>query len=242
MSESIRTVTVFGANGPTGQLLTRRLLDAGHKVVAATRHPDTFPLTAPCLTVAGADATRPADVALAVRDSDAVVSVLGTKYSRGPITLYSEAARAIVTAMQENGIRRLVVTSSMATVHWRDPNMSWLERFLVEHVLRWIGATLYEDMQRMEDLVSASDLDWTIMRPLGLASMDPPTEYTVARDQISGRQTARADLAAAITEQLDRTDYLHAAVAVATTNKTLNLAKTIWREGIEPNLKSERLR
>lgn len=186
MSESIRTVTVFGANGPTGQLLTRRLLDAGHKVVAATRHPDTFPLTAPCLTVAGADATRPADVALAVRDSDAVVSVLGTKYSRGPITLYSEAARAIVTAMQENGIRRLVVTSSMATVHWRDPNMSWLERFLVEHVLRWIGATLYEDMQRMEDLVSASDLDWTIMRPLGLASMDPPTEYTVARDQISG--------------------------------------------------------
>jgi hypothetical protein len=120
--------------------------------------------------------------------------------------------------------------------------MSGLERFLVEHVLRRIGATLYEDMLRMEDLVSASDLDWTIMRPLGLASMDPPTEYATARDHISGRQTSRADLAAAIAEQLDRTDSLHAAIAVATTNKTLNIAKTIWREGIKPNLKSKRPR
>lgn len=238
MSKPIRTVTVFGANGPTGQLLTEQLLDAGYKVVAVTRHPDSFPLTAPGLTVVRADATEPADVALAVRNSDAMASVLGTKYSREPITLYSNAGRAIVTAMQENGIHRLVVTSSMATIAWRDPNMSWFERFLVERVLRRIGATLYEDMQRMEDLVSASDLDWTIMRPLGLASMDPPTEYAIARDHISGRQTARADLAAAIAEQLDRTDYLHAAVAVATTNKTLNIAKTIWREGIKPNLKS----
>lgn len=242
MSESIRTVTVFGANGPTGQLLTRQLLDAGHKVVAATRHPDSFPLTGPGLTVVRADATDPTNVALAVRDSDAVVSVLGTKYSRGPITLYSDSARAVIAAMQENGIRRLVVTSSMTTVDWSDPNMSWTERFLVEHVLRRIGATLYEDMQRMESLVFASDLDWTVMRPLGLASMDPPTEYTIARDHISGRQTARADLAAAIAQQLDRTDYLHAAVAVATTNKALNLAKTIWREGIEPNLSSKNRR
>lgn len=242
MSQSIRTVTVFGANGPTGRLLTRQLLDAGHKVVAATRHPDSFPFKGAGLTVVRADATDPADVALAVRDSNAVVSVLGTKYSRRPITLYSDSTRAIIAAMQGNDTRRLVVTSSMATVDWTDPNMNWIEKTLVEYVLRRIGATLYEDMQRMESLVSASDLDWTIMRPLGLASMDPPTEYTIARDHISGRQTARADLAAAIAEQLDCTDYLHAAVAVATTNKALNLAKTIWREGIEPNLSSKNRR
>lgn len=33
-------LTIFGANGPTGRLLTRLAIDAGHRVVAVTRHPD----------------------------------------------------------------------------------------------------------------------------------------------------------------------------------------------------------
>ena len=45
-------LVVFGANGPTGRLLTRQLLDADHTVVAVTRRPATFPITDPRLTVA----------------------------------------------------------------------------------------------------------------------------------------------------------------------------------------------
>jgi putative NADH-flavin reductase len=43
----VMRVAIFGAHGPTGQLLTRDFLDAGHDAVAITRHPDDFPLTAP---------------------------------------------------------------------------------------------------------------------------------------------------------------------------------------------------
>jgi uncharacterized protein YbjT (DUF2867 family) len=51
-------VTIFGAHGLTGQLLTRDILDAGYDAIAITRHPDDLPLTAvPRLTVVGADAT-----------------------------------------------------------------------------------------------------------------------------------------------------------------------------------------
>jgi hypothetical protein len=144
--------------------------------------------------------------------------------------------------MRPLGIRRLVVTSSVATTGWQDPTWGWLTRNLVRRILDNLGGTLYADMARMEGIVAGSGLEWTIMRPLGLANMDPPTEYAIAEDHISGRQTARRDLAAAIADQLGRTDHLGKAVAVATTNKTVSIPVTIWREGIRPNLPGVRSR
>lgn len=167
---------------------------------------------------------------------DGVASVLGTRFSKQPITSYSASARAIVEAMHARAIRRLIVTSSMAAADWRDPKMNWLERALITRILDRVGATLSDDLRRMERIVAGSGLDWTIMRPLGLTSMDPPTEYAIARNHIAGKQTARRDLAAAIADQLDRTADLQAAVAIATTNKTQSIPATIWREGIKPNL------
>lgn len=166
--------------------------------------------------------------------------MLGAKYSKGPITVYSASARAITAAMRQNGIGRLVVTSSSAAAPWPDPSWSWVERNVAHRILDKLGATLYADMRRMEEIVAASGLDWTVMRPLGLANMEPPTEYTVAIDHISGKQTDRGDLASAILDEIDdqpsQPAHHHQRVAVATTNKTLSLPATIWREGIQPQL------
>ena len=55
-------LTIFGANGPTGRLLTAQALDEGHDVVAFTRHPEDFPLDGRSSGVAAGD----------VHDADAV--------------------------------------------------------------------------------------------------------------------------------------------------------------------------
>ena len=237
-------VVIFGAAGTTGQLLTLQALDRGHHVTAVTRRPGEFSVQHQNLQVVRADATDPGDVARAIAGADAAVSVLGAKYSKNPITVYSVSARAIVAAMREQGVRRLVVTSSSATQPWPDPSWSWLERNLAHRILDKLGATLYADMRRMEAIVQASGLDWTIMRPLGLANMEPPTQYAVAVDHISGEQTARRDLASAILDEIDgrhaddepAPPHVRQCVAVATTNKTVSLPVTIWREGIRPKL------
>jgi putative NADH-flavin reductase len=226
-------VTVLGANGLTGRLLTAQLLSAGHTVNALTRHPEQLEL-ANGLTITAGDATRVADLRAAVHGAQAVVSVLGVPYSKQPISLYSASAKAIIEAMTEAGIRRVVLTSSQAATSWEDPHWTWLQRNLVSRILDSLGRTLYDDMRLMETIVARTDLDWTVMRPLGLANMDPPTEYAVAEDHISGSQTARRDLAAAILDQLTSPDFIGKAVAVATTNKTVSIPATIWREGIKP--------
>jgi hypothetical protein len=120
--------------------------------------------------------------------------------------------------------------------------MSWVERNVMLRILGSMGRTLYDDMRRMEQIVTATDLDWTIMRPLGLADMDASTKWAVAEDHIAGKQTARRDLASAIVNQLSRTDFLRKTAAVATINQSVSIPVTIWREGIRPNLPGARKR
>ena len=229
-------VTVLGANGPTGRLLSKQLVYAGHQVRALTRHPDDGGLSGLDITVISGDATREADLRRAFKGAEAVVSVLGVPYSKEPVSLYSESALAVTSLMTAQGPRRLVVTSSAVLSTWQDPAMSWVERNVMLRILGSMGRTLYDDMRRMEQIVTATDLDWTIMRPLGLADMDASTKWAVAEDHIAGKQTARRDLASAIVNQLSRTDFLRRTAAVATTNQSVSIPVTIWREGIRPNL------
>ena len=42
-------IVVFGANGPTGRLLTAQAVERGHEVAAVTRRPAGFPLVQDCL-------------------------------------------------------------------------------------------------------------------------------------------------------------------------------------------------
>src|SRR6478672_11211932 len=107
--EVVMDIAIFGANGQTGRLLTGQALAAGHRVIAATRRPDDFPLSDPKLTVAAADVR---DASAVVDGVDAVLSTLGVSFTREAVNTYSVGTGNIVAAMQSAGLRRLAVVSS----------------------------------------------------------------------------------------------------------------------------------
>ena len=109
-------LVVFGANGPTGRLVTRRALAEGHAVTAVTRRPDAFPIEDPHLRVAGADALDAAAVDGVVAGHDRVISTLGVPYTREPVTVFSRGAGNIVAAMGRRGLRRLVCVTPTASI------------------------------------------------------------------------------------------------------------------------------
>ena len=82
-------IVIFGANGATGRLLTRRVLDAGHSAVAVTRRPGDFPLTDPALSIVGADVHDAAALVDVVAGADAVISTLGVPFTRESVDTYS---------------------------------------------------------------------------------------------------------------------------------------------------------
>lgn len=225
-------IVIFGANGPTGRELTGQALAAGHTVTAVTRNPAAIP-AAPGLTVAEADATDPAAVGRAVAGADAVLSVLGTSLSRKTISLYSEGASNIMSAMRAHGVARLLaVSSSVLDSRWR-PSSAWFFNNVLDPLInRRLGRTTHEDMRRMEALLGASDLAWTAVRPAGLFTHPTTTRYEVAHSRADGLFTARTDLAAAMLRELVEENYVRGPMAVVTTQVRPSIAKLIWREAI----------
>jgi putative NADH-flavin reductase len=89
-------IVIFGANGPTGRLLTKQALAKGHTVTAVTRHPNIFPLQNASLKVMRGDVFDLTSVEQAVTGKDAVFSTLGVPFSRKTIAVYSQGAAHIM--------------------------------------------------------------------------------------------------------------------------------------------------
>ncbi len=224
-------LTVFGANGPTGRLLTGQALTAGHHVTAVTRQPQSFPLRHERLTVLGADVHDPAAVDAAVRGRDAVLSTLGVPPGREPISTYSRGTANMIAAMRRHRVRRLtVISSSGVDPHPYSDGGFLFNRLLLPFVTRVVGRTQYEDMRRMERLVGASGLDWTIVRPSALYHLPSASAYTIVEGHADGRFTARVDLADSMLAMLRDDRYIRTTVGVITTTDNPTLLQWFRRE------------
>lgn len=227
-------IVVFGANGPTGRLVTRLAAEQGHQVTAVTRSPEGFPISHPGVRVVRGDVFDLDSVRAAIAGQDAVLSALGVPYGRDEITTYSVGAQAMLTAMGEAGVTRLVCVSSSAIDPDAGPHGGFFfERVLQPFVAGVLGKTLYDDMKRMEQIISASDVDWTALRPSGLFDADAVSDYTIAERYVPQKFTARIDLADAVLRQLSDRTYLRTTAAVGTESGTPSVAQLIMREAFK---------
>ena len=92
---------------------------------------------------------------------------------------------------------------------------------------------MYADMERMEKLVSDSQLDWTIVRPSGLFATPGVTNYKVADTVIRGMYTSRADLADCLLKQVTTDRNVRKIVAVATVAQQPSMFKLIATEAFQ---------
>ncbi|CRZ15212.1 NAD(P)-dependent oxidoreductase [Mycolicibacterium neworleansense] len=226
-------ITIFGANGATGRLLTRRALDTGHTVVAVTRHPEKFPIADPALTVAGADVRDAEAVTAAVDGADAVLSTLGVTFTMEPVDTYSVGVGNIVAAMRSTGVDRLAVVSSTAIADYPGRTDTPIALRVVQPVIsRIFGKTLYADMRRMEDIVTGSGLNWTIVRPSGLFDLPEVTDYIAGRRDPVGAFTSRTDLADYLLK-LGGSPETGATVTISTTVNTPSMWQLLRREALK---------
>lgn len=228
---------IFGANGGTGRLVSAQALAEGHEVTVVTRHPEQFPLSHERLTVVSGDVRDREATERVIAGRDAVLSTLGVPYSLRKVSLYSTGTGNIVAAMRATGVRRLVCVSSSGTepsLRSRDTGGGFLfEKVFKPIIVTTLGKTVYADMLRMERLVKASDLDWTIVRPGALFHTPEITDYRTADDFLTGQYTSRADLADCVLRQLDSDGTVRRFVAVATFDARPTVAGILWNEALQ---------
>lgn len=184
-------IALLGGSGRIGGHVLTWALSAGHEVNALARDPQSL-LTVAGVNVIAGQATDAAAVADVMADADAVISALGPRGAKTP-ALLAAAAEATVTAMGKVGIRRLVCVSAAGAFIEDDPDTGAVIKFILPRVL----AKVFADVREMESVVSASDLDWTLVRATRLVNAPQTGRYRVRPDfpPVGGRTIARGDVA-----------------------------------------------
>jgi putative NADH-flavin reductase len=208
-----KKLLVLGATGGTGRQIVSQALDAGHHVTAFVRNPEKMPIRHDRLRLAAGDVPGGGPpLGDAVRGQDVVISALGRGQSFNPDSLMQRAVPSIITAMQANHVRRLIVVSAMGVGDTgRDAPL--LARVFSRLFLRRIFA----DKLAGEALIKRSELDWTIVHPT-LFTEGPRTRQYRSGEHLALRgmpKISRADTAEFVLKQIDDRSYVRKVVIVS---------------------------
>ena len=199
-------IVVFGSTGDTGIELVKQAIQRGHEVTAFARDPSKISLSDSKLRMVKGDVLDLKTVTAAVAGAQAAISALGVRLGQSPGTVRSEGTRNIVSALAAANVRRFV---SVSTVGVGD-SLNRLSFFAGVFLPRIIGAQRLKEAERQEEIIRQSSLEWTILRPTRLVNEAAAGRYKIGSDLHTGMgsKLARADLAAALLEQLEKTDFV----------------------------------
>ena len=205
-------LALFGATGGVGRSLVKLALAAGHQVTALVRDPARLELAHPRLTLVSGEGSDAAAVAKVVAGADAVLVALGAPaLSRSRIR--SEGTKLIVDAMQAAGVERIVCVSLLGVADSRTTLPLWIRYGLFPLYLRRAIA----DHERQEEVLRASDLAWTSVRPPFLTDGAHTGRYAHGFATTDGLklEVSRADVADFMLAQLGSSTYLRRAAAIS---------------------------
>lgn len=206
-------ILVIGATGRAGRLLVEYSLEQNHEVTAFARNIDDYPLEAPNLTLFKGDILYPALIDAALQDHDIVLSVIGIRQFRGPITLLSEGIKNIVSVMEKRGVNRLI-TITGAGILQETPSSLIMESLSFPPNL----LNLSLDHQRVYQVLEKSNLDWTLVAPAFMRKGERTGKYVVKADYYPSpalNEISVEDVADFITQEMVSNLYLKKRVGIA---------------------------
>ena len=105
-------IAVIGGTGKSGQYLVQNLLEKGYSLKLLVRHPENFTIQNSLIEVVKGDVRDEAAVRSLIEGTDIVMSTLGQP--KGEKSIFSDAAKNIISAMNHYGINRYMVTTGLS--------------------------------------------------------------------------------------------------------------------------------
>ncbi len=178
--------------------VTAIIRDKSHAILPKVRHLEGSP-------------TDPKLLNEALQGVDAVIVSLNINrtsdnpFARvtSPLTLISDSIRALIPAMEQNNVKRIISISAYG-VGDSFKNMPLVARLLIRHSNIWKA---YEDHDRQEQLLRQSKLDWTVVRPVMLNNKDTD-DYKASIGKPSGSNISRKGMATFIVDALESEKYV----------------------------------
>ncbi len=220
-------LVILGATGGVGHLLLRGAIERGADVTVIARDKSRVEPGTGCRAVEfDLHAATPRQLSAVIAGNDAVISALGSRTARD-LGVLGRAAETVVAAMRRTGVTRYLGISAapVATVPSparpnppkHDPGDDFLARHMMMPIIKRVFAKQYADSAVMEDVVRASGLDWTLLRPPRLVDRPVRGAYRTSIDSNlpGGRAIGRGDLAAYLLDAVTDTETFGHSVGIA---------------------------
>ena len=211
-------VLVLGASGASGRRILERALACGHRATGFARDVAKLSVGHPGLSLAAGDVTVGSTLERAVTGHDAVVWAVGghdrlRDPRRGQPGVCAIGTAALLAAMRDAGVRRLVCQSS-----WGVADGLQRAPLLYRHVIfPLLLRDELADKAEQERLIRASDADWTIVRPARLTDAPGTGRYRAAPQlRFSTRShVPRADVADLIVRALEDLTFINKTIEIS---------------------------
>lgn len=177
-------IAVLGASGKIGRALAVDGLARGHSITGQSRKPKVS-LPAGVVRVV-ADPRDAAALKAVVAGQDAVIYALGYM-GRGNVQFFSETTTALLSAMQNQGVRRLIAITGVGAGSTRGHGGWFYDRV----VFPLFTCDAYADKDRQEHLIRESGLIWTILRPAAFHSTPGREPFHALTDVKSNTRLSR---------------------------------------------------
>ena len=204
-------VLIIGASKGIGLETTCQALERGHQVRALARSAAGIRLSDQKLEKIQGDALNRRDIEAALDGIDVVIQALGVS-SLGdllrPVSLFSDATRVLVSAMEGKAVKRLICVTGFGAGDSR-ASISCFQRLPFQMVF----GRAYADKSVQERMIKDSLLDWTIARPGVLMNGRRTGRYRILDEPSAWRNgvISRADVADFLVRQIEDRTYLRKA-------------------------------
>jgi putative NADH-flavin reductase len=213
-------ILLFGATGRTGKIILQKALKDGHEVTAIVRDPSKLDRSNAKI-IQGTPYDRET-VMKAMNGCDVVISTLNVSRVsenpwaklRSPKDTISHSIQNALEAMKENKSKRIIVMGVLgAGESWS--KMPFIFRLVVSSGnLKYA----YKDHTRQEELLAASDIDWTVIRLPMLTNDEGEKDIIVKKlndDTKLNRKINRESVARFILNILEDENYYKSIVAIS---------------------------
>ncbi|GAA4147157.1 SDR family oxidoreductase [Sphingobacterium kyonggiense] len=213
-------VLLLGATGRLGSEILKRLIDEKIETTALVRNPDKLKLNSEHLTVVKGDVTNSIDLNKAMKSVDVVITALNISRKsdfpwaklRTPKTLLSDTMKILVDLGEKNDIQKIITISAWGANESKNDLPMWF-KWLINNSNVKYG---YEDHERQENILVKSDVDWMIIRPVGLSDSQKNKKANISTDSKTfGLLVARKTVANFIVTNLKGNQFVKKIVTIS---------------------------
>jgi len=206
-------ITIIGASAGIGLEAVKRGLNRKHTITTLSRSEIKLDENVSLKMIMG-DATNKADLLKSIQHTDAIIVTLGTRKDKKTTSLFSVFAKLILEINSENKIDVPFIFVTGFGAGKSKNYVSWIIKIFLNYLLK----DVYADKTIMEEMITQSDMNWTLVRPGRLLDKGLTEKYRIENTLFKGINIGginRADVADFLIKQAENQTELKKYIGIS---------------------------